>query len=47
MNEDVVVITTADKIGKTLGFLSMELRDKKGDLIARGNDTLVLHGPAS
>lgn len=36
MNEDVVVITTADKIGKTLGFLSMELRDTKGDLIARG-----------
>eukprot|EP00981_Chlorochromonas_danica_P007026 scaffold1528_cov199-Ochromonas_danica.AAC.2 len=36
LNENVVIVTTADKIGKSLSFCSMEMRNVKGDLLARG-----------
>eukprot|EP00981_Chlorochromonas_danica_P007025 scaffold1528_cov199-Ochromonas_danica.AAC.1 len=36
LHDNVVIITTAEKVGRTLGFLSMEMRNVKGDLLARG-----------
>ena len=36
LNEDVVIHTTADKIGKELGFCSMEMRSPEGTLLAKG-----------
>lgn len=36
VNEEVVIITKADKIGKSLAYCSMEMRNVKGDLLARG-----------
>lgn len=34
--KDVIIITKANKIGKTLGFATMEMFDKNGLLLARG-----------
>lgn len=34
--EEVTVLTQADKLGKSIGFCSMELLNKKGELVARG-----------
>jgi hypothetical protein len=34
--EEVTIITRTDKLGKVLGFCTMEMMNKKGDLIARG-----------
>lgn len=36
LNEEVVVVTTIDKTGRTLGYLTMELRNTQGELLARG-----------
>lgn len=34
--EEVTILTRADKIGKTLGYCTMEILDSKGELVARG-----------
>jgi acyl-coenzyme A thioesterase PaaI-like protein len=34
--EKVTVLTKADKLGKTIGFCSMELLNQQGELVARG-----------
>lgn len=35
-NNEVVLTTRIDKIGKYIGFCSMEIHDSSGDLVARG-----------
>lgn len=34
--EEVTILTSADKIGKTLGYCTMEILNAKGELVARG-----------
>lgn len=38
--EKVTVLTQADKLGKTIGFCSMELLNSKGELVARGRQAV-------
>lgn len=41
-NEEVYIVTRTDKIGKTLGFCTMEMLNLQGDLLARGKHVKYL-----
>jgi acyl-coenzyme A thioesterase PaaI-like protein len=43
--EEVVLVTRTDKIGKTLGFCTMELTTLKGEILARGKHIKYLPLP--
>jgi hypothetical protein len=41
--DDVTVLTSADKNGKTIGYCSMEMLNQRGELVARGKHIRYIH----